>query len=251
VVCGCCGAPATGDPILAIGAIAICRTCVAMAADLYSGTSTPTTVPTRPGWRWGWPEPGALAAADPAALRAEVALLDQVGAPTELFRKGAEAALAGADAEAINAALGFPVRHRHRDPVTFPDGTTVVAVSYGDDPYARDSAPDFGLYLDARWAPPWEHDHIDWPDFGVPADAPAARAALAGLLDRARAGDQVEIGCLGGHGRTGTALAWLAVLAGQPPAGAVEWVRANYCDQAVETDDQAAFIAALPTDRPE
>jgi hypothetical protein len=36
--------------------------------------------------------------------------------------------------------------------------------------------------------------------------------ALELLLDRARAGQRVEIGCYGGHGRTGTALACLAIL---------------------------------------
>ena len=120
-----------------------------------------------------------------------------------------------------------------------------VAVSWDEAaPYARDDAPDFGLYLDGRWSPPWPHAHVDWPDFGVPADREAATAALADLLARARAGQRVEVGCLGGHGRTGTALALLAVLAGAPPAEAVAWVRAAYCAKAVETAEQAAYVEA-------
>jgi hypothetical protein len=245
VVCGCCGTPATGGPILVIGGLAICRGCVSMAADLYAGRPISRPIPDRPGWLGGWPDPEGLAAADPAALQAELDLLDQIGAPAARFRTGAEAALGGADAERVAAALGFPPRHRHRDPVTFGEGLTVIAVSWGADPYNREEAPDFGLYLDARWAPPWPHDHVDWPDFSVPPDPSAAAAALTALLDRARTGQRVEIGCLGGHGRTGTALAWLAVLSGRSPSEAVEWVRANYCEQAVETDDQASFIAAL------
>ena len=66
-------------------------------------------------------------------------------------------------------------------------------------------------------------------------------------LDRARAGEVVEVGCLGGHGRTGTALACLAVLAGHPADDAVAWVRRTYCDRAVETDEQADYVRALPT----
>ena len=54
------------------------------------------------------------------------------------------------------------------------------------------------------------------------------RGRLADLLDRARHGQRVELGCLGGHGRTGTALAWLAVLAGELPDRAVSWVRKNF-----------------------
>jgi hypothetical protein len=137
-------------------------------------------------------------------------------------------------------------RHRHRDPVTLPDGTVIWAASFdADDPYERAEPPDFGLYLDARWAPPWPHEHLDWPDFSVPADRADTLAALTDVLERARRGERVEIGCLGAHGRTGTALACLAALAGCAPDDAVAWVRANYCSHAVETDEQVAFVATL------
>ena len=136
--------------------------------------------------------------------------------------------------------------HRHRDAVTLPDGTQVTAVSFDAvAPYSRDQQPDYGLYLDHRWRPPWVHDHLDWPDFGVPADQDLVVTALRSLLNRARAGEQVEVGCLGGHGRTGTALACLAILSGSPAADAVAWVRTKYCPKAVETAGQEAFIAGL------
>jgi len=129
-----------------------------------------------------------------------------------------------------------------------PDGTELTAVSFdAADPYGRrDQPPDYGLYLDHRWQPPWAHDHIDWPDFGVPDDAAGVVAALRSVLDRARKGARVEVGCLGGHGRTGTALACLAVLGGHPRGDAVAWVRAHYCGAAVETAEQEAFVVALP-----
>jgi len=139
-------------------------------------------------------------------------------------------------------------RHRHRTSVALPDGTTVVAVSFDDtDPYERSSPPDYGLYLDERWDPPWPHGSVDWPDFGVPVDAELVVASLQDVLDRARAGEVVEVGCLGAHGRTGTALAILAVLAGHPADDAVAWVREHYCERAVETDEQADFVGrAVP-----
>jgi hypothetical protein len=141
---------------------------------------------------------------------------------------------------------GRPVyqRHVHRDVVGLPDGTSVIAVSFADDPYAREAAPAFGLYLDARWDPPWPHEHLAWPDFGLP-DPDELSAALPRLLARARRGDVVEIGCLGGHGRTGSALACLAVLTGVPADAAVDWVRAHYCTKAVETDEQRAFVESF------
>lgn len=136
--------------------------------------------------------------------------------------------------------------HRHLDVVVLPDGTRVTAVSFDPaDPYARADAPDFGIYLDARWAPPWPHRVVDWPDFGVPAAPDDLVAALRALLERARGGAHVEVGCLGGHGRTGTALACLAVLAGEEPSRAVAWVRSAYCPDAVETAEQEAFVTTL------
>ncbi len=136
--------------------------------------------------------------------------------------------------------------HRHRDVVVLPDGTEVVAVSFAtDDPYARSDQPDFGLYLDACWDPPWPHASVEWPDFGVPSEAGPVGAALRSVLARARAGQRVELGCRGGHGRTGTALGCLAVLTGQPGAQAVAWVRHAYCADAVETAQQEAFVVAF------
>ena len=136
--------------------------------------------------------------------------------------------------------------HAHRDEVTFVDGTTVVGARFlVDDPYRPDPVPTFGLYLDPRWAPPWDHAHLRWVDFGVP-DASELRVALRDVVQRAHRGERVEVGCLGGHGRTGTALACLAVLAGTPPEEAVAWVREVYCEKAVETDEQREFVAAFP-----
>jgi hypothetical protein len=136
--------------------------------------------------------------------------------------------------------------HRHLSEVVLPDGTSVTAVSFHEPaPYERESAPDFGLYLNHRWDPPWAHQHVAWPDFGVPADESTLRTALEDLLSRARAGQQVELGCLGAHGRTGTALACAAVLAGIAPNEAVSWVRASYCRKAVETSEQAEFVCTF------
>jgi protein-tyrosine phosphatase len=127
-----------------------------------------------------------------------------------------------------------------------PDSTELIAVSFGSaDRYARDLPPDFGLYLDERWRPPWPYEHLDWPDFSVPGDPVLVVATLESLLHRARTSQRVEIGSCGGHGRTGTALVCLAVRCGQAPDEAVSWVRATYCERAVETDEQEAFARNL------
>ena len=99
-------------------------------------------------------------------------------------------------------------------------------------------------YLDERWSPPWQHAHLEWPDFGVP-DIDALWAAPLDLLERSRRGESVEVGCLGGHGRTGTALECLAVVGGVRRPTPWPGVRANYCRKAVETREQEALAASL------
>jgi protein-tyrosine phosphatase len=75
----------------------------------------------------------------------------------------------------------------------------------------------------------------------VPADPAYAKTVLIEALRRA--GDErVEIACHGGRGRTGTALACLAVLDGVPAAEAVAFVREHYHRGAVEMPWQRRFI---------
>ncbi|MGW2251627.1 protein-tyrosine phosphatase family protein [Kitasatospora sp. NPDC001660] len=103
--------------------------------------------------------------------------------------------------------------------------------------------PDFALHLlGHRPAPvPWEARWVRWPDFRLPADRADAAAAFREAWERC-AGERVEVACLGGRGRTGTALARIAVLDGVPPAEAVAYVRAHYSPHAVETPWQKRYV---------
>jgi hypothetical protein len=103
--------------------------------------------------------------------------------------------------------------------------------------------PEFGLYLRARRPPgtPWEQRWVRWWDFGLPSDPVDLRTALTAAWERA-ADERVEVACAGGTGRTGTALACLAVLDGIPPTDAVAFVRRHYRPRAVETRWQRRFV---------
>jgi protein-tyrosine phosphatase len=59
------------------------------------------------------------------------------------------------------------------------------------------------------------------------------------------ASERVEVACGGGIGRTGTALAVLAVLSGVPAGEAVEWVRRHHHRRAVETPWQRRWVRQL------
>lgn len=104
-------------------------------------------------------------------------------------------------------------------------------------------APSYGCYLLGGRPPevPWESRWIRWPDFRLPANRADARAALTDAWERAAA-ERVEIACGGGRGRTGTALACLAVLDGVPATEAVAYVRRHYDRHAVETPWQRRYV---------
>jgi len=56
---------------------------------------------------------------------------------------------------------------------------------------------------------------------------------------------RVLVHCMGGHGRTGTALAILLGLSGAMKKDPVAWLRKHYCEEAVETKKQIEYIQSL------
>jgi protein-tyrosine phosphatase len=134
------------------------------------------------------------------------------------------------------------------DPTTsgvlmLPSGRRVRGRGLGA-PVPPGPLPELGVYLLGR-APepvPWDSRWVRWPDFRLPADPAELRVTLLQAWERA-ADERVELACHGGTGRTGTALACLAVLDGVPPAGAVAFVREHYRRRAVETPAQRRFVA--------
>ncbi|MEU1090268.1 protein phosphatase [Streptomyces sp. NPDC005892] len=110
-------------------------------------------------------------------------------------------------------------------------------------PLPEGPAPDFSVHLLGREPEPvaWESRWLRWPDFRLPADRAGTRSLLGEAWARA-ATERVEVACAGGRGRTGTALACLAVLDGVPPDDAVAFVRERYDPRAVETPWQRRYV---------
>ena len=139
--------------------------------------------------------------------------------------------------------------------VVLPDGVRLHARGLRRDAPPQ-PPPEWALYLLGR--PPeataWPARWLRWPDFRLPGDPADARDAFAEAHRRAAAGERVEIACGGGTGRTGTALACIAQLAGVAPDDAVAWVRAAYRPRAVETPWQRRYVrrfgAGLSPPRP-
>ncbi len=136
-------------------------------------------------------------------------------------------------------------------PTSWTDETGVVELADGRrvrgrgllDPMPAGLEPEFALYL--LGAPPpktsWEARWLRWPDFWLPRDASDAVDAIEEVFARSVV-QRVEVACKGGTGRTGSALACLAILAGTLPEDAVAFVRDRYRPRAVETPWQRRFV---------
>lgn len=149
-----------------------------------------------------------------------------------------------------------------RQPVEIAQETVVYASAYCDRPRNyRWDWPQIGIYLSDAWAgevvlasfawagpeigPRAEIAILPWPDGGTPLFPRDTERVLSYGLEAARAGRLVEVGCHAGHGRTGTALTALMILAGAEPDEALNTVWSDYCEFAVETVAQERYLRDL------
>ncbi|MGP9652360.1 protein-tyrosine phosphatase family protein [Glutamicibacter sp. AOP38-B1-38] len=131
--------------------------------------------------------------------------------------------------------------------VRLPDGVLIRGSSLKQSKVLP--PPDFGVYLlgkDPRFTDR-EYRWVKWRDFSIPSSTAGTLEALRQAYGRASK-ERVEIACRGGVGRTGTALAVVAVLGGIQASDAVEWVRHNYHPKAVETLGQRRWLLTVLPD---
>ena len=121
--------------------------------------------------------------------------------------------------------------------------------------------PDLGVYLYTGWMTgmggfasnsvvcpsksPWPYIVCDWADYSGWYLEDYDRLVQY-VTRRIRRGHLIEIGCHGGHGRTGTLLAGcIAVLEGLSAEKAIAAVRKRYCEHTVETFVQEELVYDL------
>ena len=78
-------------------------------------------------------------------------------------------------------------------------------------------------------------------DMSVPEKPEEFKKLVGWVKAQVEGGKKVHCGCIGGHGRTGTFLAALCSEFGEKDA--ISYVRKNYCQKAVESNSQVAFLA--------
>lgn len=112
----------------------------------------------------------------------------------------------------------------------------------------------FDIYVGFDWGMqrtsasyPWETDskviEVYFPvsDGTAPKDVVQFKKLVHWLAAQLSLGRRVHVGCIGGHGRTGTLIAALVSVIHEN-ADAISWVREHYCKSAVETKEQVQFL---------
>jgi hypothetical protein len=85
---------------------------------------------------------------------------------------------------------------------------------------------------------------LDWPDYGVVYFPLEFWLDLVEIIKTN--GKEAIFFCVGGHGRTGTALAAMMVAyLGWDGWDAIRWIRRYYCDDAIESKEQESYIIRL------
>lgn len=91
------------------------------------------------------------------------------------------------------------------------------------------------------WEKPVQYVQYLIADMRAPASPTKFRTLVEWVVEQLVEGKTVHAGCIGGHGRTGTLFAAVvAVMLGEKEA--IQWVRKNYCEKAVESAEQVDFL---------
>lgn len=127
-----------------------------------------------------------------------------------------------------------------------PEGAIVLNCTSTSRYYGSDTkVPEaFRSALAAHLDQPSREIVLDWQDGGTPPVLATFWLALVKLCRQEEA--PLVIHCLGGHGRTGTALAALLIAVdGVVATEAIDRVRALHCDRAIETASQETYLEDL------
>lgn len=160
---------------------------------------------------------------------------------------------------------GVKTCKHYRQPVTV-GAKEIYASAYFDAPRVipdESPEPNLQVYLDPSWLEPINMPiltcglrkalphpaiptiYVPWYD-GRGLPQPTLHWLITTILDEMEKGKLVELGCGGGHGRTGTILTCLLIEAeGLDPKDAINEVRKRYCEEAVETISQVTSIYAF------
>ena len=167
---------------------------------------------------------------------------------------------------------GLPYRYpgcsHHQTPVKVGRHTVYCSgyYSWTWQERATKEQPDLGVYLDTIWMgtsaeilgwgdfdlpkPDYDTILIDWQDYAT-TNMDNLKWAISIIIKYLQRGKRVELGCFGGHGRTGTLLACLIAKVENISAyTAILAVYNRYCAKAIESRAQMEQVFAFVGQKP-
>lgn len=114
----------------------------------------------------------------------------------------------------------------------------------------------FDIYIGLDFSMTFQHSTYPWgekdkpsvveflykiTDYTAPVDVVNFKCMIAWMAAELKKGKSIHVGCIGGHGRTGLVLAALVKFV-DGTKDAITWIRENYCDSAVESNEQINFL---------
>lgn len=141
---------------------------------------------------------------------------------------------------------GFGKCRHYSFKLEMPDKTVLYPSSHFMRTGKQDEPPepDLNVMLYSGWKPNKIAMFVDWPDYGLPGVPwTEIKWLINEMYKRAKKGQYIEFGCMGGHGRTGTLLGCMLVQRHKMTTkAAIEWVHKNYCEEAIEGAKQEWYI---------
>lgn len=103
---------------------------------------------------------------------------------------------------------------------------------------------DMGMKRTTRRFPWTEGDEVLFPitDRQPPDNAEQFEQLVDWAIQKLKEGKKVHAGCIGGHGRTGILFAAIRARLVPEDKGAIQHVRKNYCEKAVESKAQVSWL---------
>jgi hypothetical protein len=202
-----------------------------------------------------------------------VQAIDEMGGEEAFSGNWWDDAMTGSTVNSVNASTSYvmaPLCYHNCRPLKLPEdnGFLYLSAKRGVSSPVEGKLPTVGVYLYDGWIPTnsiWTNDgtvvrqmegptedrgleirkmYVEWGDMrSVPLST--LSLVLKYIHNALENGEDIEVACMGGHGRTGTLAAAVCMMYNMGVKEAINHVREEYCKEAIESCEQVDMLFDL------
>jgi hypothetical protein len=202
-----------------------------------------------------------------------VQAIDEMGGEEAFGGNWWDDAMTGSTVNSVNASTSYvmaPLCYHNCRPLKLPEdkGFLYLSGKRGVSSPVEGTLPTVGVYLYDGWIPTnsiWTNDgtvvrqmegadeargleirkmYVEWGDMrSVPLST--LSLVLKYIHNALENGEDIEVACMGGHGRTGTLAAAMCMMYNMGVKEAINHVREEYCKEAIESCEQVDMLFDL------